>query len=211
MALVMVRVMGAVAPRMEPDMVRLLSGSRHLSLRSKAVLAALLFLMYWVVPLLAAQQAQAEENDAVLPESGIHYPGGFDPNTVGKVEGKVHGYFQPKSGPVRFQVASGRKTYTVLVSPAWYWKDLGAKVSDGTQVRVQGSKSLGRDGKLYIIAQEVRILPSGQSLVFRSEDGFPLWKGSRRGAISGRQRPGSSQRRMGGTRGSTGGMRRGRH
>lgn len=211
MVLVTVLAMRAVARRMEPDMVCLLTGSSHLFLRSKAVLAALLFLIYLVVPLLAAQQAQAEEKDAVLPESGIHYPGGFDPNTVGNVEGKVHGYFQPKSGPVRFRVSSGRETYTVLVSPAWYWKDLGAKISDGTQVRIQGSKSLGRDGKLYIIAQEIQILPSGQSMVFRSEDGFPLWKGSRRRTMGTHRGPGSSQRRMGGTRGGSGRMGRGRH
>lgn len=210
MVLVTVRDIRAAAQRMEPEMVRLLRGSSHVSLRSKAVLAALLFLIYLVVPLLATQQARAEEKDTVLPESGIHYPGGFDPNTVGKVEGKVHGYFQPKRGPVRFQVASGRETYTVLVSPVWYWKDLGAKVSDGTQVRVQGSKSLGRDGKLYIIAQEIQILPSGQSLVFRNEYGFPFWKGSRRRTMGTHRRPGSSQRRMGGTRGGSGGMGRGR-
>ena len=206
MALVMVRVMRVVARRTEADMVRLPRSSSHFSLRSKAVLAALLLLIHWVAPLLAAQQARAEEKDGVLPESGIHYPGGFDPNTVGNVEGKVHGYFGPKRGPVRFQVVSERETYTVLVSPAWYWKDLGAEVSDGTQVKVQGSKSLGRDGRLYIIAQEIQILPSGRSMVFRGEDGFPLWKGTRRRTMGTHRGSGSSQRRTGGTRGGTGGM-----
>lgn len=210
MVLVMVRAM-RLHRRMEPDTARLLRGSSHLFLRSKAVLAALLFVIYWIVPLLSAQQAQAEEKEVVLPESGIHYPGGFDPNTVGKVEGKVHGYFQPKSGPVRFQVASGRETYTVLVSPAWYWKDLGAKISGGTQVWVRGSKSLGKDGKLYIIAQEVRILPSGQSVVVRSEDGLPLWKGSRRRRMGTHGGASSPQRRMGGIKSGSSGMGRGRH
>jgi hypothetical protein len=211
MVLVMVRAMRPHR-RMEMDMVSLLRSSSYLCLRSKAVLAALLFLIIcWVVPLLFVQQAHAEEKEGVLPESGIRYPGGFDPNTVGSVEGTVHGYFQPKSGPVGLQVVSERETYTVLVSPAWYWKDLGAKVSDGTQVRVRGSKSLGRDGKLYIIAQEIQILPSGQSLVFRSEDGFPLWKGSRRKTMGRHRGFGSSQPGMGGTRGGSGGMGRGRH
>lgn len=207
MALVKVRAMPAVARRMAPDMVHLLRNSSHIFLGRKAVLAALLFLVFWVVPLLA----QAEEKEQVLPECGIQYPGGFDRNTVGQVEGEVHGYLQPKRGPVRFQVVSGRKTYTVLVSPAWYWKDLGAKVSDGTQIRVQGSKSLGKDGKLYIIAQEIRIFPSGQSMVFRSEDGFPIWKGSRRKTMDTHRGFGSSERGASGIRGGTGGMRRGRH
>ncbi len=210
MALVMARVILAAARRMEQDMARLLRDRSVPFQQTKAVLAALVCLICCVVFLLAGQEARAEEKDAILPESGIHYPGGFDPNTVGSVEGTVYGYLQPKSGPVRFRVASGRETYTVLVSPAWYWKDLGAKISDGTQVRIQGSKSLGRDGKLYIIAQEIQILPSGQSMVFRSEDGFPLWKGSRRRTMGTHRGP-SSQRRMGGTRGGSGRMGRGRH
>lgn len=208
MALVMVRAMPAVARRMAAlDMVRLLRSSSHIFLGRKAVLAALLFLALWVVPLLA----QAEENEQVLPECGIHYPGGFDRNTVGQVEGEVRAYLQPKRGPVRFQVVSGRKTYTVLVSPAWYWKAQEAKVSEGTKIWVQGSKSLGKDGNLYIIAQEIRIFPSGQSTVFRSEEGFPLWKGSRRKAIDTHRGFGSSERGASGIKGGTGGMRRGRH
>jgi len=199
--------MPAVARRMAPDMVRLLRSSSHSFPGRKAVLAALLFLALWVVPLLA----QAQEKEQVLPECGIHYPGGFDPNTVGQVEGEVCGYLQPKRGPIRFQVISGRKKYIVLVSPAWYWEALGAKVSEGTKIWVQGSKSLGKDGKLYIIAQEIRIFPSGQSMVFRSEDGFPLWKGSKRKTMDTRRGLGSSERGAGPIRGGAGGMRRGRH
>ena len=193
-------------------MENLLSSRRILCLWSKAVLAVLLYIIIcWVLPLPVLQQTHAEEMEGVLPGSGIQYPEGFDPNTVGKVEGKVQGYFQPKSGPVRFKIASGRDTYTVLVSPAWYCNDLGARVSDGTKVRVRGSKSLGKDGKLYIIAQDILILPSGQSFVFRSEDGFPLWKGSRLKTKGTHWGPGSSQRGMGRTRGGSGGMSRGRH
>lgn len=210
MALVTVRAMPAAARRMEPDMVLLLKNSSHHFVRSKAVVAALLLLAYWAFFLPGVQQAQAEEKEQVLPESGIHYPGGFDSNTVGQVEGIVSGYTEPSRGPLRFLVISGRETYTVLVCPSWYWKDLGPEISDGTKVRVQGSKSLGKDGKLYIIAQEIRTLATGQSSVFRSEDGFPLWKGSRRKTVGTHRGFGSSQRGIGGTRGGAGGMHRGR-
>ena len=188
-----------------------LKRNNHLFLQTRAVTTALLFLVFCVVPLFAVQQAEAEENEQVLPESGIHYPGGFDPNTVGTVEGRVSEYCQPKRGPVSFQLESRRETYTVLASPAWYWNDLEADVPDGTSIRVIGSKSLGKDGKLYIIAQEMDILSSEQSLVFRSKDGFPLWKGSRQGATGGRRGYGSSsQGKMGGMGRGKGGMRHGR-
>jgi len=146
--------------------------------QSRAFGFALLFLIYLTLPLLSTHPALAEEKDLVLGESGIHYPGGYDRNTVDEVQGKAYGYSQPESGPGRFQLASGKESYTILTSPRWYWNDLGGKVSDGAEVRVRGSKTLGKDGNLYIIAQEMRVLPSGQSLVFRNEDGYPLWKDS---------------------------------
>ena len=195
--------------RMEPDTVRRRRGSIIVCSHSKAALAVLLFLACWSVPLLAAKPAQAQEKEIVLSESGIHYPGGFDANTVGKVRGKAFGYFRSQRGPVRFQVTSANETYTVLACPPWYWKDVGAKISNGAEVVVRGSKSLGKDGKLYIIAQEIRILPSGKPLVFRNEDGRPLWKGPMRKTMGAGRGYGSSPRGMGGMRGG-GGMRRGR-
>lgn len=127
---------------------------------------------------LALGRAVADERDIVLPESGIHYPGGFDINTVGVIRGKASEIRIPESGPVRFRVASGREVYTVLASPSWYWKDLKGDMVDGTDVQVRGSKTLGKDGNLYLIAQEVRILHSNRNLVFRGEDGLPSWRGS---------------------------------
>ena len=184
-----------------------LERTNHFFLQSGAVSTALLFLVCFLVPLFAVQQAEADENEQVLPESGIHYPGGFDPNTVGTVEGRVSDPFLPKRGPVRFELVSPKETYTVLASPAWYWNDLGADIADDTEIRVRGSKSLGRDGRLYIIAQEIDVLSSGQPVVFRSEDGFPLWKGSGWGA-RGRHGHGSSQNGKGGMSRSAGGMSR---
>lgn len=193
------------------DRMNGLKRSNHFFLQTRAVSAALLFLVFFLVPLFVVQQADGEETEQVLPQSGIHYPGGFDPNTVGTVEGRASEYRQPKRGPVRFQLESRRETYTVLASPAWYWNDLGADIPTGTSIRVRGSKSLGKDGKLYIIAQEMNILSSKQSLVFRNKDGFPLWKGSRRGVTGGHRGHGSSQGGMGGMSHGKGGMRHGRH
>ncbi len=150
---------------------------------------------------------QAQEKDIVLMESGIHYPGGFDPNTVGEVRGRAHGLSQTPGGPIQFRLDSGRETYIVLATPAWYWKDLGAKVPDGTEVRVRGSKSLGKDGNLYIIGQDLEIPSTGKFYAFRDDDGHPLWKGPRAGTQGSGGGFGSPQKGIGG---GPGGMGKGR-
>jgi hypothetical protein len=152
----------------------------------------------------------AEENDSVFGESGIHYPGGFDPNTAGTVQGKVSHFTRPAKGPVYFQLASGRESFTVLASPAWYWNDSQLKVSDGTEVVIWGSKSYGKDGRLYIVAQEIRLPATGQSVSFREPNGSPLWKGSGRSFGGGSRGAGSSSGGRGGFGGGFGGGGRGR-
>lgn len=149
-----------------------------------AGLSALL-LLFWGITFLppALETAQAQESDTVLEESGIHYPGGFDPNTVGEVRGKAYGLSVPERGPVRFRLETGRETYTVLASPKWFWKDLSAELPDGTGIWVRGSKTLGQDSNLYIIAQKIRIGSSDRSMVLRDDGGFPLWKGPNAGGM----------------------------
>src|SRR5512140_2393715 len=111
--------------------------ARRIGIRTSALSrgAALLVvpLIFWVVALLPSmpQTACAEEGDVVLQGSGVHYPGGFDPNTVGEVQGKAYGLAQPQQGPVRFRIEAGKETYTVLASSNWYWKDLKTQLPDG--------------------------------------------------------------------------------
>jgi len=146
--------------------------------RAGAALSALLpgfFCVLFLFP--AGGTALAAGNGTVLEGSGIHYPGGFDPNTVGEVRGTARGVDRPERGPMHFRLESGKETYTVLVSPSWYWEDLRTEIPEGAEVSVRGSKTLGRDMGMYIIAQEIRVMSSGQAWVFRDEGGFPLWKG----------------------------------
>ena len=205
MALVMVRAIRALARRMGADTGRLPKDNLFI-LRSGAAWVALL-LIFGKISLFSVNCLQAAEKDTVLPGSGIHYPGGFDPNTVGEIRGKVYGYTVPASGPIQFHLDSGKETYIVLASPKWYWEDLGAPMYEGTEVRVRGSKSMGNDGRLYIIAQEMWILPSGKTLVLRDDNGFPLWKGPKAGTRGSQGGFGSPQKGIGG---GPGGMGRGR-
>lgn len=146
--------------------------------RGRAALSALLPGFLCALFLFSAGRiALAAGNGTVLEGSGIHYPGGFDPNTVGEVRGTVHDVDRPERGPMLFRLESGKETYTVLVSPSWYWEDLRTEIPEGAEVSVRGSKTLGRDIRMYIIAQEIRVMSSGKTWAFRDEKGFPLWKG----------------------------------
>jgi hypothetical protein len=183
------------------------TGRIPLLILSRMAWAILLLSLLGVSFLFLGRTSQAQEKDIVLPDSGIHYPGGFDPNTVGEVQGRAYGYSQATAGPVQFRLDSGKENYRVMASPPWYWNDLGAKVPDGTEVRVRGSKSLGKDGNLYLIAQEMQILSTGKTFAFRDDDGYPFWKGPRTGAQGSRGGFGSPQKGIGG---GPGGMGKGR-
>ena len=151
--------------------------------RGRAVLSALLLAVFSCASLLlSGGVAAALEEGAPLEGSGIHYPGGFDPNTVGEVRGTASGFHRPDRGPVRFRLDTGVERYTVLVSPAWYWHDVRAEAPEGSVVAVRGSKTLGKDMEMYVIAQEIRIDSTAKSWTFRDGDGFPLWKGRAGGA-----------------------------
>jgi hypothetical protein len=144
--------------------------------RSHSILLILLLILF-SAGIGPARPLGAEERDMIL-DSGIHYPGGFDFNTVGEVQGKASHFFRPEKGPVRFQLLTNYGTYTILTCPPWYWNDLPVRIPEGAEVAVRGSKSIGRDGNLYVIAQEVQMLPSGPSFLFRVKDGTPAWKAS---------------------------------
>ncbi len=150
-------------------------GEHHSQLGLPTILSIILFSLFSFLPI--NRQVYAEEKHIILEESGIHYPGGFDLNTVGEVQGRGSHFSRPGRGPVHFLLTTDREVYTVLTSPPWYWEDNHIKISVGNEVFVRGSKSFGRDGKLYIVAQEVRIPSTGQTFYFRGKDGAPLWKG----------------------------------
>jgi hypothetical protein len=117
-------------------------------------LAPLALLLALTATVLHAGTAAAQEiPDQVLPGCGICYPGGYDVNTVGEVTGSVVELQEPAEGPVRFAVAGERDRWVVLASPAWFWKSAKRRPQSGDAVTVRGSKTLGADGMLYLVAQ----------------------------------------------------------
>ena len=197
------RATGAQAPKTGTVPVLRPKGKSQTRGGSWAALAVLLLLP---VVLLAPRAARAaSEQDTVLEGSGIRYPSGFDVNTVGEVRGVVRALTVPDQGPVRFQVDTGTETYTVIASPRWFWEDLRADLTEGAEVAVRGSKTMGRNGVLYVVAQEVRLLSSDRSYTLRDPRGSPMWHGHGPGGMGGQQMgPGPGGGGMGG------GMGRGR-
>ena len=133
----------------------------------------------------AAGAAEDGEADRVLPGCGICYPSGFDANTVGAVRGPVSAIAVPEDGPVSFVVTDEGERWTVLAAPAWFWKLANPAFAPGDVVAVRGSKSLGADGNLYIVAQEIRHAADAPPLLLRDGRGGPLWRGGHGGGSRG--------------------------
>ena len=161
--------------------------------------ASLALLCILIGFLLCAHSAGAQENrDRVLPGCGICFPGGYDINTVGEVQGTVLELQTPVDGPVRLVVVGERERWVVLASPLWFWKSAGFPVAPGDTVTVPGSKTIGSDGTLYVIARELRVRGKGTSVILRDRRGTPLWNGSRHGRIPPRDGAACSGQGMGG-------------
>jgi len=153
----------------------------ELSDRAFYVLSAIVLIIF----LFALTPVYADDGNMVLEKSGILYPGGFDLNTLGEVKGKVEVLTVPQTGPVYFGLTAEKDTYIVLASPAWYWRQSGLSMAAGDKVTVKGSKSLGMDRNLYIIAQDIKNEATGKTITLRNEDGKPLWSNASRMSGSG--------------------------
>lgn len=193
--------------RTEQAMERQRTGRKYCSCK-KAVPAAFLLCLLFLLQILYADSLPAEEKGNVLEKSGIRYPEGFDQNTVGEIQGRLYGLVSSENGPVYFSLLTRNDKYTVIASPSWYWHDLKVKLNDGEEIRILGSKSLGKDGNLYIIAQEISIPASGQTFVFRDTAGRPFWKGGSQGTKGMQGGMGSPMRGGNSFKGGTGRGRR---
>ncbi|MHB8834099.1 MAG: hypothetical protein ACYC9Y_00060 [Candidatus Methylomirabilia bacterium] len=150
--------------------------------RGTATLAPLAFLLALTVfPSCARADAAQEGRDQVLAGCGICYPDGYDINTAGEVRGTVLDLQVPDEGPVRFVVLGERERWVVLASPAWFWKSAKLRLARGDSVTVRGSKTLGSDGRLYLVAREILAAGDAPVLVLRDRRGAPLWGRGHRG------------------------------
>jgi hypothetical protein len=163
------------APAKEMEQATVAGDGAKMSAFTCRVVAATLLSV--LLSLAAVTPAGAGEQERAFERSGIHYPDGFDPNTVGELHGKVTGLYRlaGASNLVVFNLETTWERYTVAVCPPWYWDELKIKVSIGEDVRVIGSKALGKDSNLYMIVQEIHFVEQGKTITLRSKTGTPLW------------------------------------
>ena len=96
---------------------------------SRFISYSIFIALFFILP--SNRPVYGEEKGIILEESGIHYPGGFDLNTVGEVQGRASHFSRPGKGPVSFLLATDRELYTVLTSPFWYWHENQVKILRG--------------------------------------------------------------------------------
>ena len=106
----------------------------------------------------ASRSAGAQEQrDRLLPGCGICYPGGYDVNTVGDVRGDDPRPPGSRRRAGALRLAGERERWVVLACPVWFWDEhASCVVVPGDAVTVRGSKTLGADGSLYLVAREIR-------------------------------------------------------
>ena len=142
--------------------------------------ASLAFLLSLTLAPADVAAGEREVRDQTLPGCGICYPGGYDVNTVGDVRGIVVEIQSPAEGPVRVVVVGEGERWVVLASPSWFLKSARLRLAPGDAVVVHGSKTLGADGTLYLVAREIRPPDGAPVAVLRDRRGVPLWSGGHR-------------------------------
>jgi hypothetical protein len=160
---------------MEPATVHRATDRRDV-VRNGALWAARFPLFLLLSLIFVAPLVHGADTNKVLEKSGIRYPEGFDVNTVGDVKGVVQNLVRPEKGPVMFDLATSGSTYTVIASPVWYWDDLKIKISGGDDVKVTGSKTVGKDGILYVVAQEIHVSGASKTFALRDNAGEARWR-----------------------------------
>lgn len=154
--------------------------------------------LLFITAVMASATADANAQGAPgrrLPGCGICYPDGYDINTSGRVQGRLLDLEVPDEGPVRFVVAGEGERWVVLASPAWFWRENAPQFAVGDVATVRGSKTLGADGTLYIIAREIQSQGPEAVVLLRDRQGIPLWRGGHRGGSRTQDAPGPGRGR----------------
>lgn len=105
---------------------------------------------------------------------------GFDRSTVIRVSGTVTRVSSERpSGPASLTLECPRDTYTVILGPGWYLRQLGANIREGDPLSVEGSKMMDRGGNLHLVAARVTNERTGAVLELRDDTGRPRWMSGR--------------------------------
>ena len=126
--------------------------------------------------------------------SGLDLERGYDRNTVVKISGSVA--VPPRSiagGLMALEMSLQGEQVVVVLGPAWYLQDDNLDWKVGDQVTVQGSFAQGKDGRAYLLSQQITT-PGGTTIELRGQNGRPSWSGGFRGGQHGGGAGGQVQR-----------------
>jgi len=126
--------------------------------------------------------------------SGLDLERGYDRNTVVKISGPVA--VPPRSiagGLMALEMSLQGEQVVVVLGPAWYLQDDNLDWKVGDQVTVQGSFAQGKDGRAYLLSQQITT-PGGTTIELRGQNGRPSWSGGFRGGQHGGGAGGQVQR-----------------
>jgi hypothetical protein len=104
---------------------------------------------------------------------------GYDENTEIRVMGKVTSLVQRARGPVIIVLQTANRDYKVITGPPWYLAQEGFDLKLGDELKIRGSKFIGRDGNVYIVARRIKDTSTGKVLKLMDEACMPYWRGHR--------------------------------
>lgn len=116
---------------------------------------------------------------------GSSYMRMYNPSTIETIKGKVVKVdkITPMKGMyygIHALIKTGEEELSVHLGPGWYVEKQTPQVKEGDQVEITGSK-ITFQGKPALIA--AKLTKGDETLVLRDENGFPKWRGWRRGGM----------------------------
>jgi len=119
-------------------------------------------------------------------KSGLDLTTGYDQNTVTSITGHLTRIdIEGAAGPALAILQHDGENVQLVLGPKNYWRSKGIPLKPGDEIVARGSIALGRDGKTYLIVQQLSNSTTGGDSRLRADSGKPAWGG---GAPE-RQRP----------------------
>ncbi|WP_298272120.1 DNA-binding protein [Geobacter sp.] len=113
-------------------------------------------------------------------KSGLDFNKGYDVNTVTTVSGRVASSPRiDENEHVFVEVKTDGEIVSLSLGPKSFWEKQQIPLHPNDDVTVKGSKAQGRDGKIYLMVQNLTNRTTGAHAVIRNERGRTGWSWGR--------------------------------
>lgn len=121
----------------------------------------------------------SDDND--WEKSGLDLEKSYDRNTVISVKGKIiKTDLNGTSGPALAEIKTPKEILTLVLGPGDFWNKSGISLNEGDDVEARGSRAQGKNGKLYLIVENISSSSEPDKIILRNETGRPSWAGRNR-------------------------------